>query len=152
MIVNINLPSQTRTKSMVNDEIRHEGIIVSTEPGSVTVEILQEPGCCSCQAAGVCNIGKGDKKTLKIDGNYKFSAGTRVIVAISRRQGYLALFLGYILPLLVLVAALVVAATLSAGELVAGVSALGITAVYYIILFLSSKKISGKFSFRLNTI
>ncbi|MGQ9620615.1 MAG: SoxR reducing system RseC family protein [Bacteroidales bacterium] len=130
-----------------DEEIVHEGVIVSSSPGFVNVMISQNVSCIGCQASNICNLNNSNNKTLKINGNFNFLAGTRVLVSVSRSQGYLALFLGYIMPLIVLITSLLVLLSFSAGELIAGLISLGITALYFLILFFYRKTVSKKFSF-----
>lgn len=133
-------------------EITHEGVVVSAREGSVDVMIYPEASCIGCKAKDVCNVSGSDNRIIRVEGNYRLSSGTRVEVSVSRSQGYFALFLGYILPLIVLITTLVILLSFSAGELLAGLIATGTTALYYFILYLSGETVSKKFSFRIKTI
>jgi len=132
-----------------DNEITHEGIVVSSGPDSVHVMISQDVSCSGCQASGICNMNERSNKIMKIYGNYKLEPGSKVLVSVSQSQGYLAVFLGYVMPLIILVASLSLTASLPAGELAAGLISVGVTAFYYMILFLFRKHISKKFSFNI---
>jgi sigma-E factor negative regulatory protein RseC len=134
------------------NEVTHEGIVVSSGEGSVTVMISRQESCIGCQAANICNLTNLENKTIKIDGDFNLSPGTRVIVSISQKQGFFALLLGYILPLIILITSILILASLSAGELLTGLISIGLTALYYFLLYLSGGVVSKKFSFRLKTI
>jgi len=139
---------------MTDKEITHEGIVVSDASGKVMVEISPHVSCAGCHASNICNVEGKEKKILIVENNENsnFQPGTRVKVSVSRIQGYFALFLGYILPLLILLISLVTTVMLSVGELFAGVISLVATALYYLILFLSGKSVSKKFSFKIKTL
>lgn len=134
------------------NQITHEGVILSSGPDSVTVMISQNVSCAGCQASGVCNLNDRINKILKIDGNYNLKPGSKVIVSVNLSHGYLAVFLGYVMPFVILIASLLVTISISLGELAAGLISLGITAFYYILLFLFRKHVSKKFSFSLKTL
>jgi len=130
-------------------EITHEGVVVLTGSDAVTVMIDRQISCAGCKAINICSAGRSNDKTIKIDGNFDIPEGSKVLVSISTSQSFLALFLGYILPLVVLVLTLFVLIGLSVGEALAGLISLGATALYYFILYLSGSKVSKKFSFRI---
>jgi len=132
-----------------DNEIIHEGVVVSSNSESVQVMISQDVSCVGCKASGICNLNERSNKIMRIDGDYKLEPGTKVLVSAGQSQGYLAVFLGYVMPLIILVASLLVTASLLAGELAAGLISLGVTALYYMILFLFRKHISKKFSFNI---
>lgn len=132
-------------------EITHEGIVISSGQGSVTVMISQNVSCAGCHASEICNLNDRSNKILRIDGSYNLEPGSKVIVSVSQSNGYLAVFLGYVMPLIIMVASLIVTAYLSVEELAAGLISLGVTTFYFLVLFLLRKHISKKFSFSLKT-
>ncbi|MFC2152872.1 SoxR reducing system RseC family protein, partial [Bacteroidota bacterium] len=62
------------------------------------------------------------------------------------------LFLGYVLPFILVLSLLIVLTTITENEAVAGISALAILVPYYLILFLLKDKIRKKFTFTINKI
>jgi len=136
----------------VVEEIKHRGIVVSAGPDSVKVRFEQNSACAGCHAAGYCSARSSEERILDLKGSYNLRSGEQVDVSISKSQGYLALFLGYLLPLLILLAVLFVLTGLSVGEVTASLVAAGATGIYYLGLYLSGKHISGKFNFRVHKI
>ena len=79
----------------------------------------------------------------------EFEPGQHVRVITSLSSGFRALVLGYVIPLLVLVTALIVLIAAGTGELMAGIISVGLLAIYYLGLFLSRDKIEKKIKFTL---
>ncbi|HRR92450.1 MAG TPA: SoxR reducing system RseC family protein [Bacteroidales bacterium] len=134
------------------EEIKHTGIVVSAGPDAVKVRFEQNSACAGCHAAGYCTATSSEERIMEVKGNHELRSGDRVEVSISKSQGYLALFLGYLLPLLILLTVLFILTGLSAGEVTAALAAVGVTGIYYLGLYLSGKHISGKFNFRVHKI
>jgi sigma-E factor negative regulatory protein RseC len=68
---------------------------------------------------------------------------------MKQSMGYAALILGYILPVIIVVAALITLNSLGIPELTSGLASLSILIPYYVILFFLRKTINKKFSFTL---
>jgi len=136
----------------MDSEISHEGIVKTADKDSVMVLLSPGVSCCGCQAEKSCNISGTDRKLIKVEGAFNFSSGEKVIVSMKRSQGYSALFLGYILPLIVVTVTLTVMITLSVNELFSGLISLGLLIPYYLLLFILRKSINNRFTFTLNRI
>ena len=121
-----------------NSEISHRGRIVSITPELTTVEIVSESACAACHAKGLCSLGDSTVKQIELPtrGWDSYAVGQEVNVVLRASMGHKAVWLAYVLPLIVMVAALL--GTLSAGgtELVAGLVAIGAVALYYLVIWL----------------
>ena len=111
------------------EEIKHTGIVVSAGPDSVRVRFEQNSACAGCHAAGYCTATSSEERILDLKGSYNLRSGERVDVSISKSQGYLALFLGYLLPLMILLSVLFVLTGLSVGEVTAALAAAGVKGI-----------------------
>ena len=134
---------------MPEKRISHEGVIASMSEDKVTVKITSYAACTSCHAKGACNIsGSEDEKLLHIpvpDPN--FSIGEKVRVILDRSLGFRALFLGYVLPFLLVLTVLLIMTAVGSNELVAGLISLAVLVPYYIGLILMRGKMERQFSF-----
>ena len=105
-----------------NSEISHRGRIVSITPEVTTVEIVSESACAACHAKGLCSLGDSTVKQVELPtrGWDNYSVGQEVSVVLRASMGHKAVWLAYVIPLVVMVASLLL--TLSAGgsELLAG--------------------------------
>jgi positive regulator of sigma E activity len=132
-------------------EIIHDAIVRSINENSVTVTLLNNDCCSGCQSEKVCGIAGKEVKTIKIPGKFQLIPGNKVTVIMKLSDGYLALFLGYLLPLLIFLSFLVVLNALSVSELYSGLIALGTLIPYYLIFSLFRKSINTRFSFNLKS-
>ncbi len=134
-----------------NKEVTHTGIVKTITSKGITISMIVNSGCASCQIQGSCNMSEQTEKDLNIEcdsSNYK--VGQMVLVHLQSSQGFLALLLGYILPLIVLIAVIVVMMSLTQEEGIAGLVGLGSLAPYYLILYLLRNKIKNKFTYVVN--
>jgi len=134
-----------------DSEILHEGIVAGVEGDSVSIVLTPGSSCAGCRAEGSCSVYGNDVKLVKVKGKYFVHQGEKVMVSISETQGFKALLLGYVVPLVIMVVCLVLCISLSAGELISGLAAIGILGPYYLILFIFRKMIGKQFSFKILT-
>jgi sigma-E factor negative regulatory protein RseC len=134
---------------MPEKRITHEGVIASMSEDRVTVKITSYAACNSCHAKGACHLAGGEEeKLLHVpvpDPNFRVGEKVRVILARSR--GFRALFLGYFLPLLMVLSMLLAMTAAGSNELVAGLSSLAVLIPYYLGIRLMRGKVDRQFSF-----
>jgi len=129
-------------------EIAHDAIVRSICSNSVTVTLLNNESCSGCQAEKSCGAGK-ESKTVIVEGKYNVQPGDKVTVTMRLSDGYRALFLGYLVPLVIFLFFLVILSALSVNELLAGLISLGTLAPYYLMFFLFRKSIFTGISFNI---
>jgi len=127
--------------------IEHDGIVQGSGNGSVTVRISSASACSGCHAEGSCTMSGKEEKIIDVTGSYNVSPGDKVTVLLQQSAGFTALFLGYIIPLLLVVSLLVILISASVNELTAGLCSIGILIPYYFTLRLLRDHIGKKFTF-----
>lgn len=132
--------------------IEHEGVVQKSDNSSVTVRILSVTACSGCHAEGSCGMSGVKEKIVEVQGSYNVTPGDNVTVMMKRSMGYTALFLGYIIPLILLILALSILISLSLPEAAAGLGALCIPGIYYLILYFLRDRIGNKFFFTIKTL
>jgi sigma-E factor negative regulatory protein RseC len=132
-------------------EISHEGLVQIADGNCVTVLLSPKTNCTGCLEKNSCNLSGKDNKIVTISGNYNVRPGDDVIVSMKKSMGYFALFLGYLLPLFLVVLLLVLLLLFSVNELLSGLLSIGILLPYYMILILFRKEINKKISFTIKT-
>ncbi len=132
-------------------EIAHDAIVRRIDGDAVTVALLNHESCCGCQAEKVCNAPGKENKTIRITGNYNVCIGDRVTVTMKLSDGFRALFLGYLLPLLIFLFTLILLSAFSVHELLAGFISLCTLVPYYLVFSLFRKSIQTGISFHLKT-
>jgi sigma-E factor negative regulatory protein RseC len=86
---------------------------------------------------------------VELPPEHSFKSGQQVNVMMKQSLGNFAVFLGYILPFLVLLLTLIISISVGLGEGVAGLLALGILVPYYFVLYRLRNRLGRKFSFQL---
>lgn len=140
----------------MNNNIKHLGIVESIDGSHVRVKILQSSACSSCSVKGHCNISETKEKIIDIHDKESAeccSVGQEVMVCGTTSMGMKAVLLAFVLPFIVLLAALFVTMRVTDGdEATSALVSLCTLIPYYIIIYLLRNRISRTFSFTLETI
>lgn len=130
------------------EKISHDGVVDSTDGNEVVVRITSYAACSDCHARGACNVTDTKEKFMRINaGTVQVNPGENVRIILSQSLGFRALFLGYILPFLVVLTALLVATAAGLAELGAGLISLAVLVPYYVGLKLFRGRLEKQFSF-----
>jgi len=127
--------------------IEHTGIVQSIDDKHVDVRIETHPSCAGCMATSFCNVSGKEEKVIRALRTVDVNTGDHVMVVMERSMGLRALFLGYLIPFLILISLLILLTSLNVPEFVAGLSAFLSLIPYYLALYLGKEKISRSFSF-----
>ena len=135
-------------------QIEHKGTVafVGCDFVRVTIEVME--ACGSCASRKACAMGQSDKREIVVYTDDATAYSVDEVVNISARQtiGITAVLLCYVLPLVVMVAALAAMVMLGCSEGVAALVSLASTALYYAILGALHKRISKNIVFTINKI
>ncbi len=129
--------------------INHEGVVLSNNGSTVVVSILSGSACSGCHAEGSCSISGQEEKIIEVHGKYDVKSGEKATILMRQSMGYMALFLGYLLPGIAVVAVLFTMISLKIPELFSGLISLAILLPYYTLLFFLRNRIDKKFTFTL---
>jgi len=133
------------------ETIRHDGIVERIGTDSCSVRILQASACSSCGARQLCRSSESKEKVIDVKGHYPtLHVGDSVTLSGSVHQGLRASVLAYIVPLILMVAALIAGIRLS-GEGAGALAALLALALYYGVLYLLRDKLGRQFTFKIET-
>jgi sigma-E factor negative regulatory protein RseC len=123
--------------------MEHDARIVAVFPDErrVEAEMMVSSACGNCKAKAVC----GGEQESRVVSAYTahpevYKVGDEVTISIEQIMGYKAITLSYIVPLVVMIAALAITHS-RWGDLVAGLSALGACALYFVILSFFRKRL-----------
>ncbi len=132
--------------------IVHTATIVKIADGFVMLVMDKKPACNGCAMKKMCGVSDCTQDTIKIAvrNSQDYAVGEEVLLNTTVQKGYLALFFGYILPFLLVVATLVLLYQLKYSDFVLGVSALLSLVVYYFVLWLMKKNISQQFTIQIH--
>ncbi len=137
----------------MSELIKHDAVIKEIGEDSIKVTILSKASCASCQLKGICTASEIQEKEIKVKkpltGLEKYEIGEQVNVVMTESLGLKALFLGYVLPFIVLMTVLIVSYSYTHNEPLSGLLALASLGPYYFILYMLRKKFEREFSFEL---
>lgn len=134
-----------------NSEISHKGRVVSVTPEVTRVEIVSESACSACHAKGFCSLGEAKVKMVEVptSGWTDLKPGDEVRVVLKASMGHKAVFLAYLIPLVILVASILAVTAAGLGELCAGLVALASLVVYYFCLWLLRGRLRNEYIFNI---
>jgi sigma-E factor negative regulatory protein RseC len=133
--------------------IEHKGRIDSIDHNKINVNFIALSGCASCHAKGVCTVADMQEKSVEvIDYTNQYQVGEEVNVTLRQALGFRALFLGYVLPFILVLILLIALSITTHNEAIAGIGALLVLLPYYVLLFILRDKIRKKFTFTINKI
>ena len=133
------------------EEVAHKGRIKSVSDGKVTVEILSESACSACHAKGVCSMGESARKEIevKVRNPEIYTEGQEVEVLLSSTIGHRAVWIAYVLPLILLVAFIMLPLSLGVSEGLSALCGASATAAYYLVLYLFRHRLGSKWEFKI---
>jgi sigma-E factor negative regulatory protein RseC len=133
-----------------NECIEQTGIVEEIRDNSVLVRFQSAPACGNCLAKSVCAPGSNEKNIIEVHNKtMEYSIGDSVKIFISKSMGFKAMFLGYLLPFLIVVITLILTTLLGLNELQSGLMSLSVLIPYYFTMYMFREKINEKFVFTL---
>lgn len=131
------------------DCIAHDGIIVEITPDFTTVEILSSSACASCHAKGLCGMSEEEKKLIMVptDPYTVYSEGQQVKVMTKKSMGLKAVWISYVIPLLILLILILSLSSVIGNEAYVGLAAIAGVALYYFVIWLLRDKLESEFVF-----
>jgi sigma-E factor negative regulatory protein RseC len=133
----------------VKGQVEHIGKVVSMTPQTTTVAFVSHAACSSCKAAGLCGMSEAREKAIQVptDPYASYGVGDEVMVYLKASMGMKAVYLAYLVPLLVLLAVSLGLIGLGVRDYVAGLSGIGAVALYYLVLSLLKERLSNEYVF-----
>ena len=90
-----------------------------------------------------------EEKIIEVPGRYNVKPGDLVTILMKQSMGYAALLLGYVFPVITVIAVLIMLISLRVPELTSGLISLAILIPYYSVLYFFRNRINEKFTFTL---
>lgn len=137
----------------MGEKIKHTGVVESVDSGHMMVRILQTSACAGCKAASFCNASEKKEKLIDIYDQESIrghKSGDNVVITADAGTGAKAVIIGFGLPFVVLVAALIAAYSLTQSETIAAVAGIITLVPYYLIVYIFREKLRKEFSFTID--
>jgi len=131
------------------NEIDHIGKIIEITPEFTTVEVQTSSACGECRAKGLCGLDDSESRLIIIptDPYELYQTGEEVQVCLKQTMGLKAVWLGYAVPGLVLLALILIFSHFLESEVMAGVLSIAGVGIYYLLLLVFKKKLSNEYVF-----
>ncbi len=131
------------------EEIRHSGIVKEITPSTIVVEIEGKSACSQCHAKGACAASESKIKRIDVrrTPNVEVEVGERVEVVLKASLGLKAVFISYVLPLIILLILLLTLPNMGVSELFTGLISLLAVGGYFVVIYLLRKRLAAQFDF-----
>lgn len=136
----------------IQDQIRHIGTVSQVDGNVLHVKMLQSSACAGCHASKLCQSSETKEKEVDVmtGDAASYEVGQKVLLIGSVHQGLKATVWAYMLPIVLLVAALLVCTKAGLGETVSALASLGVLVPYFFLLWLARDKFRETFSFEVH--
>lgn len=134
----------------MSESINHNGRIEKIEGDTVFVRIIQQSACSGCHAQGMCSASEQKVKIIEVNDNSgKYRVNEEVMLCGRSSLGLQAVLLAFVIPIILVVAAIVAGTYMQWNETTSGLTGLLLLVPYYCILYLLREKLKRKFIFTL---
>jgi positive regulator of sigma E activity len=127
--------------------VEQRGTVEQIAGHYIRVRVHREASCGDCKASGICFMGEGKERELEIN-NFTpgLKVGDHVEVIISRSLGNKAVFLGYMVPFIILLTSLLILNAFGANDLFSGIVSILAIMPYFLILYLLRNRLRKTFT------
>ncbi len=131
------------------NEIAHTGRIIDINPDFTSVEIISSSACSACHAKGLCGMSEEQEKVIMLptDPYTVYSVGDEVKVYTKMTMGLKAVWISYVIPLLILMILILSLSTVVGNEFLRGGIAIAGVGIYYFFIWLFRNRLSDQFEF-----
>ena len=131
------------------NEIVHTGKILEITPDFTTVEIVVSSACSECHAKGLCGMSEEQDKIIMVptDPYTQRSVGEEVLVKTKMTMGLKAVWISYVIPLMILMILILSLSAVIDNEYLRGGIAIAGVGVYYLFIWLLRDRLSDQFEF-----
>ncbi len=133
-----------------NKKIEHPATVIEIKSnGNIIAKIISASACSSCNNKSSCGIltSETKEKLIEIKTENTYKIGQDIIIQMNQSLGNLALFIGYLIPLLLLIISIVILYNITSNEAIIGLTSIGILIPYYFSIYLLKNKLKNKFEF-----
>ena len=138
----------------MGDLISHSGKVLEiTSSGKVNVMILNKSACASCSSKSMCSVFEMKEKIISVNKpEFDVNPGDEVNVVMEESIGYIAVFMSYILPFILIISVLIVSYVFTLNDIVTGISILLLLTAYFFIIYMFRNSFEKKAVFRIKRI
>ena len=133
----------------MKNEITHQARVIEMTPDYTTVEILVNSACSECHAKGLCGMSEVQEKVISLptDPYATYNVGDQVQLCTKMSMGMKAVWISYVIPLMILMILILSLSTVFDSEVVTGLASVGGVALYYLVIWLLRDRLNNEFVF-----
>lgn len=130
-------------------EIYHDGKIIEITPEFTSVEIISSSACSQCHAKGLCGFSEEESKVVMVPTSpyTERKVGDTVTLALKQTMGLKAVWISYVIPLIILMILVLSLSSVIDNEVWTGLTAIGGVALYYLVIWLLRDNLKNEFVF-----
>lgn len=130
-------------------EIYHDGKIIEITPEFTSVEIISSSACSQCHAKGLCGFSEEESKVVMVPTSpyTERKVGDTVTLALKQTMGLKAVWISYVIPLIILMILVLSLSSVIDNEVWTGLAAIGGVALYYLVIWLLRNRLKNEFVF-----
>lgn len=130
-------------------EIYHDGKIIEITPEFTSVEIISSSACSQCHTKGLCGFSEEESKVVMVPTSpyTERKVGDTVTLALKQTMGLKAVWISYVIPLIILMILVLSLSSVIDNEVWTGLAAIGGVALYYLVIWLLRDKLKNEFVF-----
>lgn len=142
---------QTKIHAMSEETVSHEGVITKIDGDTLEIKIIAQSACAACHAKSACTMSDQAEKVLTVPKpeGQEFQLFQKVKVVMAVGQGNKAAVLAYLVPIILLLAALFICLGIGLSEGLAALIGIAVLIPYYFILYLLRDQLKKKFDYRI---
>lgn len=134
----------------MSESIEHNGVVDKIEGNVVFVRIVQQSACSGCHAQSMCSASDRKEKIIEIvDHSGQFQVDEQVKISGQSSLGLQAVLLAFVIPLVLVLAAIAVGTGLQWEETISGLFGLLLLLPYYSLLYVLRDRLKRRFIFTL---
>lgn len=140
---------QTKIHAMSEETVSHEGVITKIDGDTLEIKIIAQSACAACHAKSACTMSDQAEKVLTVPKpeGQEFQLFQKVKVVMAVGQGNKAAILAYLVPIILLLAALFICLGIGLSEGLAALIGIAVLIPYYLVLYLCRDKLKKRFEY-----
>ena len=133
----------------MKNEIRHKAKVIEMTTEFTTVEILVSSACAECHAKTLCGMSEVQEKVISLptDPYATYNVGDEVELCTKMSMGMKAVWISYVIPLLILMILILSLSDVCQSEAMTGLASVGGVALYYLVIWLLRGRLNNEFVF-----
>ena len=134
---------------MSEETVSHEGVITKIDGDTLEIKIIAQSACAACHAKSACTMSDQAEKVLTVPKpeGQEFQLLQKVKVVMAVGQGNKAAVLAYLVPIILLLAALFICLGIGLSEGLAALIGIAVLIPYYLVLYFCRDKLKKRFEY-----